>query len=90
VALAVHIVPTRLACFRLNSNCLIEGEAIVFPVTAVCDDEVSDLKKSIRSERALDDVGPHTLKLWKVSAIDESLSEVTLAYFRTLTGSHSR
>jgi len=72
-------------------KCLIEGEAIVFPVTAVCNDEVSQLNKLIRSERALDslkDVDPRTLKLWKVSVIDESSSEVTLAYSRTLTGQH--
>ncbi|KAM6503866.1 hypothetical protein JOM56_000809 [Amanita muscaria] len=53
----------------LRLQCLIEGEDIVFPVTAGCDDEVSDLKKLIRSERALDslkDVGPHTLELWKL------------------------
>jgi hypothetical protein len=33
------------------------------------------LKEEIRGKRALDtlkDVGPHTLELWKVSAIDES------------------
>ncbi|KAF8348014.1 hypothetical protein F5887DRAFT_674717 [Amanita rubescens] len=54
----------------LRLKCLIEGEFIVFPVTAVCDDKVSDLEKSIQSERALDslkDVGPHTLELWKVN-----------------------
>lgn len=41
---------------------------------------VSDLKKEIKRERALDtlkDVGPHTLELWKVSAINELRSEVS-------------
>ena len=60
----------------LRLKCLIEGEDIVFPVTVVRDDEVSDLKEKIQSKRALDslkDVGPHTLELWKVSAIDEPL-----------------
>ncbi|KAM6493348.1 hypothetical protein JOM56_011482, partial [Amanita muscaria] len=52
----------------LRLKCLIEGEDIVFPVTAVGDNEVSDLKEFIQSKRALDslkDVGPHTLELWK-------------------------
>ncbi|KAF8621216.1 hypothetical protein AX15_007961 [Amanita polypyramis BW_CC] len=52
----------------LQLNCLIEGEDIVFLVTAVSNDAVSNLKKLIRSERVLDslkDVGPHTLELWK-------------------------
>ncbi|KIL69383.1 hypothetical protein M378DRAFT_21547 [Amanita muscaria Koide BX008] len=51
----------------LRLKCLIEGEDIVFPVTAG-DNEVSDLKEFIQSKRALDslkDVGPHTLELWK-------------------------
>jgi hypothetical protein len=55
-------------------NCLIEGKSIVFLVTVGHDCVVSDLKKEIR-ERALDilkDIDPHTLELWKVSAIDES------------------
>jgi hypothetical protein len=34
----------------LRFNCLIEGEDIVFPVTAVCDDVVGDLKEFIQSE----------------------------------------
>ena len=69
------------ATLRLNS--LIQGEDIVFSVTAACDDEVSDLKESIQSERALGslkDVGPHTLELWKVSPIDEPLCEMTLLF----------
>ncbi|KIL57441.1 hypothetical protein M378DRAFT_171770, partial [Amanita muscaria Koide BX008] len=64
----------------LRLKCLIEGEDIVFPVTAGCNDEVSDLKKLIRSERALGslkDIDPHTLELWKVSTIDEPLCEMT-------------
>ncbi len=66
----------------LRLKCLIEGEDIVFSVTAVRDDEVSDLKEFIKSERALSlkDVGPHTLELWKVSAIDEPLCEMTLLF----------
>ena len=69
----------------LHLNCLIEGEAIVFLVDVVRDISVSGLKEVIQSKRTLDslkDVGPHTLELWKVSAIDESLS----AYFSPLTG----
>jgi len=56
-------MPTlRLECFRIG------GEDIVFPVTAVCNDEVSDLKESIQSEdTSLKDVGPHILELWKDS-----------------------
>ncbi|KAI0296510.1 hypothetical protein B0F90DRAFT_1745842 [Multifurca ochricompacta] len=54
----------------LQLKCLIEGEAIVFPVTAVRNKkpEVFNLKEFIQSKRALDrlkDVGPHTLELWK-------------------------
>ncbi|KAM6496969.1 hypothetical protein JOM56_007442, partial [Amanita muscaria] len=52
----------------LRLKCLIEGEDIVFQVPAVRDDEVSNLKESIQSERALDslkDIDPHTLELWK-------------------------
>ena len=67
----------------LRLLCLIEGEDIVFPVTAERDDEVSDLKEAIQSKRALDslkDVGPHILELWKVSAIEEPLCEVTLHF----------
>ena len=67
----------------LRLKCLIEGEAIVFPVTAVSDDEVSDLKESIQSKRALDSlkgICPHTLELWKVSAIQEPLCEMTLLF----------
>jgi hypothetical protein len=84
----------------LRLKCLIEGEAIVFAVNAVCDDEVSDLKKSIQSERALGslkDIDPHTLELWKVSATDEPLREMTLLFsaqglqpHRRQTKQHSR
>ena len=72
-------------------NCLIEGESIVFVVTVGRDCVVSDLQEVIQSKRALDtlkDVGPHTLELWKVSAIDEPLCELTLAYSHILTGQH--
>ncbi|KIL57064.1 hypothetical protein M378DRAFT_422134 [Amanita muscaria Koide BX008] len=58
-------------------NCLIEGESIVFPVTMGRDCEVSQLKEAIQSERALSalkGIDPHTLEVWKVSAIDESRS----------------
>lgn len=61
-------------------NCLIAGESIVFLVIMGCDYVVSELKGVIQKERGLDtlkDVGPHTLELWKVSAIDESPCEVT-------------
>ena len=64
----------------LRLQCLIKGESIVFPVTVEQDDDVGELKEVVQSERALDslkDVGPHTLELWKVSAIDESLCEMT-------------
>jgi Crinkler effector protein N-terminal domain len=67
-------------------NCLIEDESIVFPVTVGRDRVVSDLKKEIQRERAmgiLKDIDPHTLDLWKVSAIDESRCEVT--WFTTTT-----
>ena len=56
-------------------NCLIKSESIVFLVTVGRDCVVSELKKEIQKERALDtlkNVGPHTLELWKVSVIDES------------------
>ncbi|KIJ98266.1 hypothetical protein K443DRAFT_212907 [Laccaria amethystina LaAM-08-1] len=52
----------------LRLNCLIDGEDIVFTVTATGDDNVSDLKKSIQKKRVLGrlkDVDPHTLELWK-------------------------
>jgi hypothetical protein len=74
---------TMLTSATLRFKCLVEGETIVFPVTAVCADEVSDLKEAIQSKRALDslkDVDPHTLELWKVSAIDEPLCEMTLLF----------
>ena len=63
-------------------NCVIEGEHIVFVVPVGPEDVVSGLKELIQSKRALDSlkgVGPHTLELWKVSAIDEPLlCEMTL------------
>ena len=54
-------------------HCLINGESIVFVVTVGCDCVVSELKEEIQRKRAmgiLKDVDPHTLELWKVSAID--------------------
>jgi hypothetical protein len=57
-------------------NCLIEGEYTVFVVPVEQNDVVSELKEAIQSKRALGslrDVGPHTLELWMVSAIDEPL-----------------
>jgi hypothetical protein len=53
---------------------------VVFTVEESCRIEIADLKKEIKSERALDTlmyVGPHTLELWKVSAINKSRCEVT-------------
>jgi hypothetical protein len=67
----------------LRLKCLIEGEDIIFPITAVRDDEVSDLKEAIQSKRALDslkDVGPHTLELWKVCAIEKPLCEMSFLF----------
>jgi len=66
-------VPSQDGSRRLN--CLIEGESNVFLVTVERDCVVSDLKEKIQMKRALDslrNVGPHTLELWKVSAIDDS------------------
>ena len=70
---------------RLKLNCLIEGEDIVFPVTAECDDLVGDSKESVQRKRALGslkDIDPHDLESWKVSAIDEPLlvCEMTLLF----------
>ncbi len=65
----------------LRLKCLIEGEYIVFPVTVARNEEVSDLKKVIQHEGGpLKDVHPYYLELWKVSAIDESLYEMTLLF----------
>ncbi|KIL65157.1 hypothetical protein M378DRAFT_545048 [Amanita muscaria Koide BX008] len=52
----------------MKLNCLIEGESDVFVVPVGPEDVVSDLKKSIQSERvlgSLKDIDPHTLALWK-------------------------
>ena len=73
----------------LTLVCLIEGEAIVFPVTAVRDGMVGELKKLIQSKRALGslkDIDPHTLELWKVSAIEEPLCEMTMALLFSAQG----
>ena len=81
-------------------NCLIEGESNIFVVRVWPEDVVSELKESIQSKRALDSlegVGPHTLELWKVSAIDEPLCEMTspfsaqgLQLYRRRARRHSR
>lgn len=70
--------PDQVGSRRLD--CLIEGEFEVFSVTAELDFEVIDLKKKIKEEAVhgtLKDVDSYILELWKVSAIDESLCEVT-------------
>ena len=49
--------------------CVIEDEDIVFLVDVPAQARVTDLKKEIQNERAMDTlqgVGPHTLELWKV------------------------
>jgi hypothetical protein len=68
---------TMLPTLRLK--CLIEGEDIVFPVTVARDDEVSDLKNEIKRQCAVsfEGVDARHLELWKVSAIDELLREMT-------------
>lgn len=53
-------------------ECHITGEANIFLVTLTLESnlEVADLREVIQSARALDilqDVGAHTLQLWKVS-----------------------
>jgi hypothetical protein len=71
-------VPSQDSSLRLN--CLIEGESIVFSVTVGRDRVVRELKKFIQNERALGTlkvVGPHTLELWKVSAMGEARCGVT-------------
>jgi hypothetical protein len=72
---AVSSVPSQDGSRRLN--CLIEGESIIFVVTAGHDWMVSDLNEDVQRKRAMDtlkNVGAHTLELWKVSAINESRS----------------
>jgi Crinkler effector protein N-terminal domain len=71
-------VPSQDGSHKLN--CLIEGESIVFTVPVGRDWNISNFKKAIQSKRELDTlkgVDPHTLELWKVSAIDESRCEMT-------------
>ena len=54
--------------------CLIESKSVVFTVEDSCRIEIGDLKKVIQRKRAmgiLKDIDPHTLELWKVSAINE-------------------
>src|SRR5882724_537617 len=55
-------------------HCLIEGESVVFTVEESCRIEIGDLKEVIQCKAlgTLKDVDPHTLELWKVSAINES------------------
>ena len=58
----------------LSLCCIIEGEDIVFPIDVSAQARVSDLKKVIQLERAMDTlkgVGPHILELWKVGVSDE-------------------
>ena len=69
-------------------NRLIEDEYRVFRVNAGLNDAIDGLKKAIHSERALSilkDVDPHTLELWKVSAIDESPCWLTLLHYNRST-----
>ena len=78
---------------RVRLNCLIKGEDIVFPVTVVCDDAVSDLKEFIQNKRALGflkDIDPHTLELWKVGAIDDPLCAMTLLFLAQGIEPHRR
>ena len=78
---ATELHPLHMGSRTLN--CLIEGESNVFVVRVWPEVVVSELKESIQSERAKDgikDIDPHTLELWKVSAIDEPLCEMTLLF----------
>lgn len=72
--------PTLVPNGSLELNCLIEGEYAVFLVTMGRNDAVSNFKKAIRRERKdsiLRGVDPHTLELWKASAIYDLRCEVT-------------
>jgi len=73
-------------------HCLIEGESVVFTVEESCRIEIGDLKEGIQRKRAmviLKDIDPHTLELWKMTAINESRCQVTyMAYSHTPTGQH--
>ena len=68
----------------LQLNCLIEGESIVFVVPVERNNVFSDMKEKIQNERdkdSLKGIDPHTLELWKVSAIDDPLlCEMTLLF----------
>ena len=70
--------------------CLIEGESNVFQVIVAIHEEVSALQDAIKSRASytLSKVDAYNLVLCKVSAIDESLPEVALAYSCFLTGRH--
>ena len=74
--------------FRIELNCLIEGQGVFFPVAALYDDKVGKLKNCIKRQCALsfEGVDAHLLELWKVSAIDDSLCEITL--LSSAQGSH--
>jgi len=66
-------------------NCLIENDPFLFPVEGSYCAPIGVLKEAIQRMRAMDilkDVGPHTLDLWKVSAIDESRREVSSQHFQ--------
>ena len=70
-------VPSQDGSRRLR--CLIESESVVFTVEDSCRIEIRDLKKVIQRKRAmgiLKDIDPHTLELWRVSAINELRCEV--------------
>jgi len=66
----------------LQLNCLIEGEDDVFLVTVVCNDAVSNLKNEVKKQCAVSfkNIDARHLKLWKVSAIDDPLCEMTLLH----------
>ena len=77
---ATSSVPSQDGSRRLRCVIEHEPEPVVFTVEESCHIEIGDLKEVIQQKRALGilkDVGPHTLELWKVSAIDESRCEVT-------------
>ncbi|KAF8224774.1 hypothetical protein L208DRAFT_469369 [Tricholoma matsutake] len=76
-------VPSQDGSRKLN--CLIEGECIVFSVTVGRDWNVGELKKEIKSERALGilkDVGPHTLEMWKVNIDLKTHDEDSISHLR--------
>ncbi|KAF8621280.1 hypothetical protein AX15_007910, partial [Amanita polypyramis BW_CC] len=64
----------------LQLNCLIEGEDIVFLVTAVSNDAVSDLKNEIKRQCAVsfEGIDARHLELWKPKGAIEAEPEETL------------